>query len=243
MDIESTPQEILIEIFQHLPKPDDLHSCHRTSKKWRQLIDHHPQIWQIIAMKHWKMKETVELCSRNWMIASKMSPASVQQVCDKIGLQEDKSTLYIDRSNLRILPTELFSHRYCEMLTYLELSRNDMEIVPDKICTLINLRTLYLDRNRILRLPENIGNLPYLIRLDLHDNQLTQLPLSMTEMWSLRRLSLYGNNITWVHPEFSQLTELSVLTGPSCHWPKKPDPSNLVAATKNLNLKKERNKK
>ena len=60
--------------------------------------------------------------------------------------------------------------------TALILSDLGLEVLPENVCRLAQLRTLYLNDNRLTRLPESIGRLAQLRRLSLLGNRLIQLP-------------------------------------------------------------------
>ena len=59
--------------------------------------------------------------------------------------------------------------RYCDAIT----------IVPDSICSLVNLQSLDLERTSITSLPDDIGNLINLKTLDISYTKITELPASI----------------------------------------------------------------
>lgn len=89
----------------------------------------------------------------------------------------------------------------CKSLTYLDLSVNNLEKIPDAITSLIGLEELYLNDTFLEFLPANFGRLVNLRILELRDNNLITLPKSMSRLTQLRRIDI-GNN------EFTELPEV-----------------------------------
>ena len=73
---------------------------------------------------------------------------------------------------------------------FMDLSDNDLTVLPRKLVELVSLKALYLDDNCISSLPSSFGKLTSLEHLYLNDNQLATLPASMT---NLQQLTLYVN--------------------------------------------------
>lgn len=89
----------------------------------------------------------------------------------------------------------------CKSLTYLDLSVNNLEKIPDAITSLLGLEELYLNDTFLEFLPANFGRLVNLRILELRDNNLITLPKSMSRLTQLRRIDI-GNN------EFTELPEV-----------------------------------
>lgn len=89
----------------------------------------------------------------------------------------------------------------CKSLTYLDLSVNNLEKLPDAITSLIGLEELYLNDTYLEFLPANFGRLINLRILELRDNNLITLPKSMSRLQQLQRIDI-GNN------EFTELPEV-----------------------------------
>lgn len=79
--------------------------------------------------------------------------------------------------------------------TKLDLSRNQLESLPDNFCTLKHLTELDLSNNALRELPANFGDLPQLQRLDLYSNHLGTLPLSFWQLRKLKWLDLRNNEL------------------------------------------------
>lgn len=86
-------------------------------------------------------------------------------------------------------------------MSYLDLSVNNLEKLPDAITSLIGLAELYLNDTFLDFLPANFGRLINLRILELRDNNLITLPKSMSRLQQLRRIDI-GNN------EFKELPEV-----------------------------------
>ena len=80
--------------------------------------------------------------------------------------------------------------------TALILSDLGLEVLPENVCRLAHLRSLYLNDNRLTQLPESIGRLTQLQRLSLLGNRLTQLPRCVGHLGRLESLRLSRNRLT-----------------------------------------------
>jgi len=79
-------------------------------------------------------------------------------------------------------------------LTYLTLSNNQISIFPAIVIQeLKNLNHLDLSHNELIMIPDNLSTLSNLERIDLHFNRLSTLPLTLGKCTSLTALNL-GNN-------------------------------------------------
>jgi Leucine-rich repeat (LRR) protein len=73
-------------------------------------------------------------------------------------------------------------------LQYLELSRNELKLLPVSLCNCKELLELLLDDNHLIRLPENLGFLPKLTKLNLSHNRLKSVPFSLGYCRTLKML-------------------------------------------------------
>ncbi|KAJ7385204.1 Leucine rich repeat containing 59 [Desmophyllum pertusum] len=85
--------------------------------------------------------------------------------------------------------------------TVVDLSCNNLTILPDTFCTLRHLVRLDLSKNALTELPRDFGNLNQLKRLDLYSNQLSFLPLSCVSLKELRWLDLKNNPLQSLWPD------------------------------------------
>ena len=89
------------------------------------------------------------------------------------------------------------SHAFCSgelarCLRLLDLSRNELDQLPNNIFELKGLVTLKMDCNKLLFLPRLFGKLSQLKFLSASNNKLTVLPSTFSRL-SLDSLDLYGN--------------------------------------------------
>jgi Leucine-rich repeat (LRR) protein len=78
-------------------------------------------------------------------------------------------------------------------LRWLTLTVNQIEAVPDDICSLNKLEGLWLAKNRLKKLPERIGDMN-LKDLTLYSNEIVRLPDSFFNL-DLNKLNLSLNPI------------------------------------------------
>ena len=80
-------------------------------------------------------------------------------------------------------------------LTILDMSHNEIKVVPDSIALLENLTTVRLQFNRIRALPDNLGKLSQLTSLHVNNNVLTTLPQSLAALDRLTDLCVQANKM------------------------------------------------
>lgn len=81
---------------------------------------------------------------------------------------------------------------YLQSLVHLDLSRNQLNILPSAVCQL-PLQVLLLGNNKLVSLPEDIGRLQDLTLLDVTCNLLSTLPPQIGELAELRELNASNN--------------------------------------------------
>jgi Leucine-rich repeat (LRR) protein len=96
-------------------------------------------------------------------------------------------------------------------LTFLDLSSNELERLPESIGELKNLSGLDLSDNKLKELPESIGELKNLSGLGLSDNKLKELPESIGELKNLSGLELCCNKLEKLPESIGELKNLSGL--------------------------------
>lgn len=82
-----------------------------------------------------------------------------------------------------------------EVLTLLELGKNEIEHLPDIFDKLSNLNILLLEYNFLTSLPQSIAKLQCLKRLGLASNFLKVFPSTVLELGALQELTLANNRI------------------------------------------------
>lgn len=100
---------------------------------------------------------------------------------------------------------------FAHSLLVLDVSRNQLVVVPADVGNLMLLRELLLRCNRLPALPPEIGKCAQLRKLDLHRNRLTALPSELQYCERLEELDASFNELTAVPPELGRLQQLRVL--------------------------------
>ena len=76
----------------------------------------------------------------------------------------------------------------CLGLTFLDVSSNSIETLPDELCGLRGLRELHLAWNKLAELPRDINQLTQLRTLCLGFNQIARLPPNLCKLRNLEIL-------------------------------------------------------
>uniref|UniRef100_A0A8C9PNI9 Leucine rich repeats and calponin homology domain containing 1 n=1 Tax=Spermophilus dauricus TaxID=99837 RepID=A0A8C9PNI9_SPEDA len=102
---------------------------------------------------------------------------------------------------IRVIPEAIIN---LQMLTYLNLSRNQLSALPACLCGL-PLKVLIASNNKLGSLPEEIGQLKQLMELDVSCNEITALPPQIGQLKSLRELNVRRNYLKVLPPELVDL--------------------------------------
>ncbi|XP_069426172.1 leucine-rich repeat and calponin homology domain-containing protein 4 isoform X1 [Ovis canadensis] len=89
-------------------------------------------------------------------------------------------------------------------LTYLNLSRNQLSLLPPYICQL-PLRVLIVSNNKLGALPPDISALGSLRQLDVSSNELQSLPTELCSLPTLRDLNVRRNQLSTLPDELGDL--------------------------------------
>ena len=100
-------------------------------------------------------------------------------MCEKVG---DACICRFSRVLERLTPLE-----------WLSLAGNNLQSLPESLCSLPSLRHLDLSQNSLTELPDGMHALRHLEYLDVRDNSLQHLPGSLLELQHLRHLAADGN--------------------------------------------------
>jgi len=86
---------------------------------------------------------------------------------------------------------------------------NDIKIegLPESICKLVSLDTIYSDNNHLTSLPESLGRLDRLVWLPFSCNGIKTLPESLIELSELKVIDLRENPL-----DLRDVTTLNVIT-------------------------------
>jgi GTPase SAR1 family protein len=96
------------------------------------------------------------------------------------------------------LPTEI--NTLANSLTTLNLTRNDLLVLPDALFELTKLTALDLSDNHLFVIPASIAKLAKLQRLLLSKNWLERLPVQLTELTALQELPVDNNPLVYPPP-------------------------------------------
>ncbi|XP_024611144.1 leucine-rich repeat and calponin homology domain-containing protein 1 isoform X2 [Neophocaena asiaeorientalis asiaeorientalis] len=102
---------------------------------------------------------------------------------------------------IRVIPEAIIN---LQMLTYLNLSRNQLSALPACLCGL-PLKVLIASNNKLGSLPEEIGQLKQLMELDVSCNEITALPQQIGQLKSLRELNVRRNYLKVLPQELVDL--------------------------------------
>ena len=105
-----------------------------------------------------------------------------------------------------------------DSLIYLDISRNDLSIFPVEICRLTGLKSLIVNRNEFEELPDCIRYLTALEQLDLWSTPIRSFPAGFMELKNLKMLDLQGNRYspTFQRQLKEKLPGVTILLDPPC---------------------------
>ncbi len=115
------------------------------------------------------------------------------------------------KDRARVLEELVNNWQHLDSLTVLDLSRNELQSLPESFGQLKNLNALYLWGNFLEILPESFGQLHRLEKLYLHGNQLKSLPETFGNLSNLQTLEIYNNQLKSLPETFGQLSSLQHL--------------------------------
>jgi len=118
-------------------------------------------------------------------------------------------TLNLSGNQLEIIPHQLLD---ITSLRNLYLGANQIHEVTPHIVRLRRLKILYLGGNQLEMLPDEIGQMKYLQSLSLSDNRLRRLPETLSTLSRLRVLHLHQNMLTTLPHGLIFITSLSDLS-------------------------------
>lgn len=135
---------------------------------------------------------------------------------------DGRHRLTLSNMGLTIFPKCLFKLANVEEL---DLSRNQIQKLPDNIGDFASLRLLDMHSNKLASVPESIGNLVELTHLNLANNSLTSagLPSSLGSLANLKSLNLGMNQLDALPRNMARLVDLQELGLFDNHFVKLPD--------------------
>ncbi|XP_017769808.1 PREDICTED: leucine-rich repeat-containing protein 1 isoform X2 [Nicrophorus vespilloides] len=139
------------------------------------------------------------------------SRTSISEVPPEVfNFERTLENLYLDGNKIVELPRTLFQ---CEELRYLDISDNEIQLVPTLVSKLVNLQTLNISRNCLKHsnIPVNIHRCQKLTVLDMSSNTLDKLPEGLTSLVNLQELYLNDTYIEFLPANFGRLNNLKIL--------------------------------
>ncbi|KAJ2073802.1 hypothetical protein GGI16_008795, partial [Coemansia sp. S142-1] len=89
----------------------------------------------------------------------------------------------------------------------LDISGNQISVLPEEIGHLHSLRELYASRNALVTLPITMGSLRNLEVLDISENYIVSLDVSVSRLENLRMLNISDNRLTVLPPYLGLLAQ------------------------------------
>jgi len=119
-------------------------------------------------------------------------------VSEEISRLQSLTMLDMSENLIKSFPEAVFKMG----LKVLNLSRNQISVIPERIGEMSSLVNLYLNSNRVEEIPGEIAKLPNLEILQLDSNLLQDLPREITGL-NLIKISLRGNTICFPDTQLS----------------------------------------
>uniref|UniRef100_A0A8C3KB96 PDZ domain-containing protein n=1 Tax=Calidris pygmaea TaxID=425635 RepID=A0A8C3KB96_9CHAR len=138
-----------------------------------------------------------------WMNHLKLLPFTFfPEVLEQLsGLKE----FWMDGNRLTLIPGFIGT---LKQLTYLDVSKNNIEVVEEGISGCESLQDLLLSSNSLQQLPESIGSLKKVTTLKIDENQLICLPDSIGGLLSVEELDCSFNEIETLPSSVGQLSNI-----------------------------------
>lgn len=162
--------------------------------------------------------EDVEQTSGVFKISEQFPDANLaKSVAKHFGLtvdsyvtQEQVAELYILKATSQGI-SDITGIGALTSLVELDLTNNQLSVVPEEIVNLSNLDRIYLGNNNFTEIPDYIRDLTKLTVFSARDNQLTEIPECLVNLPIIRNIFLQGNQITVIPDYISQVGSLSEL--------------------------------
>lgn len=98
----------------------------------------------------------------------------------QIKLLPNLEELDLSRNKISMIPDDIFGH--LQSLTYLDLTSNQLEILPFQIWQMTKLEYILVGSNKLINVSEEVKNLINLKALNVRDNLLKKLPDSLEQL-------------------------------------------------------------
>ncbi|MBN3288573.1 ERBIN protein, partial [Polyodon spathula] len=125
-----------------------------------------------------------------------------------IGTLKQLTYLDVSKNNIEMVDDRLSG---CESLQDLLLSNNALQQLPGSTGSLKKLTALKVDENQLMYLPDSIGGLTSLEELDCSFNEIEALPSSIGQFTNIRTFAADHNFLTQLPPEVGNWKNATVL--------------------------------
>ena len=112
-------------------------------------------------------------------------------------------------NQLKLLPDNLVE---CSQLWELELTKNQIIALPQRIGLMKSLNTIHLSNNCLERLPITMGALRLLVRLELESNKLVALPETLDHLLCCESINVNDNLLTKLPRCMGRMPSLTFLS-------------------------------
>ncbi|TKC42485.1 hypothetical protein EI555_004733, partial [Monodon monoceros] len=125
-----------------------------------------------------------------------------------IGSLKQLTYLDVSKNNIEMVEEGISA---CENLQDLLLSSNSLQQLPETVGSLKNVTTLKIDENQLMYLPDSIGGLVSIEELDCSFNELEALPSSIGQLTNIRTFAADHNYLQQLPPEIGSWKNITVL--------------------------------
>ena len=112
-----------------------------------------------------------------------------------------EARIYLQDRNLKDLKQVQELFKAGDIIDYVNLDRNELEVFPEELLSLKGLKWLRLNGNKLTQIPA-LDNLVNLRRIYLRDNNLTAVPEGLKNLPRLTDIDLSGNSKIKEVPEW-----------------------------------------
>ena len=112
-----------------------------------------------------------------------------------------EARIYLQDRNLKDLKQVQELFKVGDIIDYVNLDRNELEVFPEELLSLKGLKWLRLNGNKLTQIP-SLDNLENLRRIYLRDNNLTAVPEGLKNLPRLTDIDLSGNSQIKEVPEW-----------------------------------------
>uniref|UniRef100_A0A8C4X1Y3 Disease resistance R13L4/SHOC-2-like LRR domain-containing protein n=1 Tax=Eptatretus burgeri TaxID=7764 RepID=A0A8C4X1Y3_EPTBU len=111
---------------------------------------------------------------------------------------------------------------HLQQLTYLDMSKNQLEHLEPGITGCSNLQDLYLSSNVLQTLPDTLGSLKNLTTFKVDDNQLISLPDTLGQLQALEEFDCSSNELSVLPSSIGRLRNIRTLIADENHFIELP---------------------